>query len=123
MALSTLARTDLLGTLPRHMVQHGAAQFGLATVGLDVLKRQDLVCAIATRAAVMDADVAWMFDLIKSFAWDAQRSSIGRDRSTIVRVEQCQPSAVHKRRSDSRSQLSCRKLRASRRQSRDNHRN
>jgi len=78
MALSTLARTNLLGTLPRHMVEHCAAQFGLITVGLDVLKRRDPVCAIATRAAMMDAGVAWLFNLLKSFSWGAKRSSIAR---------------------------------------------
>ncbi len=61
MALSTLARTDLLGTLPRHMVEHCAAQFGVITVGLDVLKQRDPVCAIANKAAMMDAEVAWLF--------------------------------------------------------------
>jgi len=75
MALSTLAQTDLLGTLPRHMVQQCAAQFGLMTADLDVLKRRDPVCAIATRAAMMDAGIAWLFDCLKSFAWDAERSS------------------------------------------------
>ncbi len=77
MALSTLARTDLLGTLPRHMVQHCAEQFGLVTVGLDVLKRRDPVCAIATKAAVTDAGISWLYDLLTSFAWDAKSSPRG----------------------------------------------
>jgi DNA-binding transcriptional LysR family regulator len=75
MALSTLARTDLLGTLPRHMVEHYAAQFGLVTAGLDVLKRRDPVCAIATRAAMMDAGISWLFELLGSFVWDDKRST------------------------------------------------
>ena len=61
MALSTLAKTDLLGTLPRHMVTHCAAQFGLVTVDLPVLRRRDPVCAVATKAAMMDAGIAWLF--------------------------------------------------------------
>ncbi len=53
MALATLAQTELLGTLlPRHMVEHCAAQFGLVTDGLGVLKHRNLVCAIATRVAM-----------------------------------------------------------------------
>jgi DNA-binding transcriptional LysR family regulator len=75
MALSTLAQTDLLGTLPRHMVEHSAAQFGLMIVDLDVLKRRDPVCAIATKAAMMDAGISWLFDLLRSFAWDEKVSS------------------------------------------------
>jgi DNA-binding transcriptional LysR family regulator len=70
MALSTLAKTDLLGTLPRHMVTHYAAQFGLMTVNLPVLKRRDPVRAVATKAAIMDVGIAWLFDLLKEFAWD-----------------------------------------------------
>lgn len=75
MALSTLAQTDLLGTLPRHMVQQCVAQFGLMTADLDVLKRRDPVSVIATRSALRDAGVSWLFDLVVSFAWDEKKSS------------------------------------------------
>jgi DNA-binding transcriptional LysR family regulator len=78
MALSTLAKTDLLGTLPRHMVTHCAAQFGLVTVDLPVLKRRDPVCAVATKAAIMDAGIAWLFNLLKALAWD--RGAVARSR-------------------------------------------
>lgn len=72
MALSTLAQTDLLGTLPRHVVEHYAAEFGLVSVNLDVLKRRDPVCAVATRAAMMDAGIAWVFGLLKEIPWDGK---------------------------------------------------
>lgn len=71
MALSMLADTDLLGTLPRHLVQHRAKQFGLTTVDLPVLRRRDPVCVVATKAATMDAGIAWLFELLKDFEWDA----------------------------------------------------
>jgi DNA-binding transcriptional LysR family regulator len=72
MALSTLAKTDLLGTLPRHMVEHCADQFGLVIVDLAVLKRRDPVRAVATRAGMMDAGIGWLFGLLKEFAWDGK---------------------------------------------------
>ena len=75
MALATLAQTDLIGTLPRHMVQQCAAQFGLVTARLDVLKRRDPVCAIATKAAITDSGIHWLFELLTSFAWDAKVSA------------------------------------------------
>lgn len=83
MALSTLAETDLLGTLPRHLVTHRAKRFGLITVDLPVLRRRDPVCAVATRAAMMDAGIAWLFDLLKEFAWDGKGS---RARADFRRV-------------------------------------
>lgn len=72
MALSTLAETDLIGTLPRHMVQHRARQFGLTTVDLPILRRRDPVHVVATKAASMDAGIAWLFALLKQFAWDTR---------------------------------------------------
>lgn len=70
MALSTLAQTDLLGTLPQHMVAQCARQFGLVTVDLPLLRRRDPVCVVATKAAMMDAGIAWLFSLIKEIPWD-----------------------------------------------------
>ncbi len=65
MALSTLAETDLIAALPRHLVARHASQYGLITVGLSVLQRRDPVRAVATRAAMMDAGVAWLFDRLR----------------------------------------------------------
>lgn len=75
MALSTLAETDLLGTLPRHLVEHRAAQFGLVTVDLPVLQRRDPVRVVATKAAMLDAGIAWLFALLKEIPWDRGRAS------------------------------------------------
>ncbi|MGE0628258.1 MAG: LysR family transcriptional regulator [Hyphomicrobiaceae bacterium] len=74
MALSTLSQTDLLGTLPRHVVMHCANQFGLETVDLAVLKRRDPVRAVATRAAIMDAGIAWLFALLQEIPWDGDKA-------------------------------------------------
>jgi hypothetical protein len=74
MVRSTLAQTDLLGTLPRHVVEHYAVRFGLVSVDLDVLKRRDPVCAIATRAAMMDAGGTWLFALLQDIPWNGHVS-------------------------------------------------
>jgi DNA-binding transcriptional LysR family regulator len=80
MALSVLAKTDLLGTLPQHLVIHCAEQFGLESVDLAVLKRRDPVCAIATKAAVMDAGIAWVLALLKEIARDGDKASCSSRR-------------------------------------------
>jgi len=72
MALSALAETDLLGTLPRHLVMHRAKQFGLVTVDLAVLRRRDPVRVVATKAAMMDAGTAWLFELLKEVPWESK---------------------------------------------------
>ena len=78
MALSALAETDLLGTLPRHMVTQCAPQFGLVTVDLPVLRRSDPVCAVATKAAVMDAGIAWLFAPLEEIPWNGNPAAPSR---------------------------------------------
>jgi DNA-binding transcriptional LysR family regulator len=68
MALVVLAETDLLGTLPRPLVSRHAGRFGLTTVELKMLRRSDPVRAIATRAAMMDAGIAWFVELLKEIS-------------------------------------------------------
>lgn len=45
------------------------------TTDLDILKRRDPVCEIASRAAMVDAGISWLFDLLKSSAWGEKKSS------------------------------------------------
>jgi DNA-binding transcriptional LysR family regulator len=68
MALVVLAETDFLGTLPRPLVSRHAGRFGLTTVELKMLRRSDPVRAIATRAAMMDAGIAWLVELLKEIS-------------------------------------------------------
>jgi DNA-binding transcriptional LysR family regulator len=74
MALSTLAETDLLGTLPRHLVAHRAKLFNLVAVELPGMRRRDPVCAVATKAALVDTGIAWLVNLLKDIAWEAKGS-------------------------------------------------
>jgi hypothetical protein len=80
MALWTLAETDLLGTVPRHLVTERAEQFGLVTVDLPVLRRRDPAQAVATKAAIMHAGIAWLFALLKDVPWDTAAASSRRRR-------------------------------------------
>jgi DNA-binding transcriptional LysR family regulator len=64
MALAQLAETDLVATMPRHLVQRHAARFGLETCHTPFPWRADPVRIVASKAAMADAGIAWMFDAV-----------------------------------------------------------
>jgi DNA-binding transcriptional LysR family regulator len=64
MALEVLADTDLLAALPRRLVRQQAARFGLSAAELPFKRRADPVQAIATKASMMDAGIAWMMKVL-----------------------------------------------------------
>jgi DNA-binding transcriptional LysR family regulator len=64
MALAQLAETDLIATMPRHLVQRYAARFDLETTPTPFPWRADPVRVIASKAAMADDGVAWMFEVI-----------------------------------------------------------
>ncbi|HEX6705598.1 MAG TPA: LysR family transcriptional regulator [Albitalea sp.] len=68
-ALEHVAHSDLLVTLPRQLVRQHAARFGLAAVELPVKRKPDPIQAVTTKAAMLDAGVAWlMATLVGLFA-------------------------------------------------------
>jgi DNA-binding transcriptional LysR family regulator len=64
MALTQLAETDLIATLPRHLVMRHAARFGLDVAPVPFPWKKDPVRVVASKAAMADAGIAWMFDAI-----------------------------------------------------------
>lgn len=64
MALEHLANTDLLAALPRRMVDQHAARFGLTAAPLPFRRKADVVQAVTTKAALMDAGVAWLMGVL-----------------------------------------------------------
>jgi DNA-binding transcriptional LysR family regulator len=63
-ALALLAQTDLLAALPRQLVAAQAPRFRLTSTEAPFPLRRYQICAVATRAAMMDAGVAWLFSLL-----------------------------------------------------------
>jgi DNA-binding transcriptional LysR family regulator len=63
MALTHLASSDLLAVLPRRLVRQHAALFGLIAVELPLRRKSDPIHAVVTRAAMMDAGIAWLIEL------------------------------------------------------------
>ncbi len=64
MALTHLSNSDLIAALPRRLVERYAASFALALVELPLKRKSDVIQAVATKAAMMEAGVAWLMELI-----------------------------------------------------------
>jgi DNA-binding transcriptional LysR family regulator len=62
LALSLIASTELLGVVPRNLADVHGERMGLKTVELPIpVGEFDPVYVIASRAAMLDAGVAWLF--------------------------------------------------------------
>jgi len=61
MALAVIPRTGLIAALPRHLIGRYGAQFGVIATEPPSPLRRDPISVIATKAAMMDAGVAWLF--------------------------------------------------------------
>ena len=64
MALVQLAESDLIATLPRHLVERHAARFHLVTRTVPIPWTPDPVRVIASQAAMADSGISWLFETI-----------------------------------------------------------
>jgi DNA-binding transcriptional LysR family regulator len=64
LALALVAESDLLAALPKSLLLHNAARFGLQSVKVPLPLPDFQISAIATRAALTDAGVAWLFETL-----------------------------------------------------------
>lgn len=64
-ALAAIAATDLIGTLPRSLLQAHAARFGIAMLEPPLPFQHSNVSALTPKAAMMDGGVAWLMDLLQ----------------------------------------------------------
>jgi DNA-binding transcriptional LysR family regulator len=63
-ALAVVAETDLLAAAPQRLAAAHASSFGCAIVKNPVMPPMTPIHAIASKAALADAGVAWMFDMV-----------------------------------------------------------
>jgi DNA-binding transcriptional LysR family regulator len=76
MALAQIAESDLIATLPRHLVQRHADRFDLVAAPLPLHRKPDAISAIVAKAALADKGVAWIFDkLIDAAAVRSRRAT------------------------------------------------
>lgn len=64
LALALVADSDLLAALPQSLLSRNASRFGLQSVPAPVPLPNFQISAIATRAALTDAGVAWLFGVL-----------------------------------------------------------
>jgi DNA-binding transcriptional LysR family regulator len=67
-ALSTVAATDLIGTVPRSLLRTHADRFGIVALEPPLVFGRSRVSAIAPKAAAMDGGIAWLLDLLAATA-------------------------------------------------------
>lgn len=75
LALAVLAETDLISAVPRRFVGMHARRFGIVAVDAPLPLRQFRLNAVATKAAMMDAGVAWLFEMLSRNTQDASEPS------------------------------------------------
>ncbi len=63
-ALAVIAGTDLISALPRRFVAMHAARFGIVAVDPPLPLTRFRLTAVAPKVAMMDAGLAWLFDLL-----------------------------------------------------------
>jgi DNA-binding transcriptional LysR family regulator len=66
MALEYVAHSDLLAALPRRLVRRHATRFGLTAAELPFKRKADPIQAVTTKAAMLDAGVAWLVGTLVS---------------------------------------------------------
>ena len=74
MALAIIAETDLIAALPKQFVARHAARFGVVGTKAPLSPRLDQIRAVASKSAMMDAGVAWLFGVLR----DTQQNSHGK---------------------------------------------
>lgn len=75
-AMLLASQTDLLAAVPRRLAHAHASRFGLSIADLPLDRPADRVCAIATKAARMDAGISWLLGCLTRAVEEA-----GADRS------------------------------------------
>ena len=84
--LAVVAETDLIAAMPRRFVAMHAARFGVVSREVPLRLRKYQLRAVATKAAMMDAGLAWLFGLLQEAAnvTAGRRAGPGRVRRSRV---------------------------------------
>lgn len=82
MALATIAESDLISALPRRFVAMHAARFGVTSTPAPLRLPRFRIRAIASKAAMMDVGLAWLFATLRNVVQtDAATSGRRRKRA------------------------------------------
>ena len=64
LGIEVISKTDLISMLPKRFVAMHAERFGIAWVTAPVSVGRQPVMAVAPKVAMMDAGIAWLFDIL-----------------------------------------------------------
>jgi DNA-binding transcriptional LysR family regulator len=78
MGLVMVADADLIAAMPRRFAALHAQRFGLVNRELPLRLRKFAIRAIATRSAIMDAGLAWLFELLQDTVVRSEKRSARR---------------------------------------------
>ena len=81
-ALAVIAETDLISALPRRFVAMHATRFGVLGLDAPLPLPTFRLNAVATKAAMMDAGLAWLFDLLAG----AKQAAPSRHKRAITEL-------------------------------------
>ncbi len=95
MALATVAESDLITAVPRRFAAMHGARFGVVSAPAPLRLPQFRIRAIASKAAMMDAGLAWLFATLRAGHYSGRRDiqpaapaqasgmseALGRDRA------------------------------------------
>ena len=81
-ALAVLGDTELIAALPRRFAALHAERFGIVTAEAPLPLERFQLYAVASRAAMMDAGVAWLFELLRSGLRDAPAKRRAKRRAS-----------------------------------------
>lgn len=85
LALTLIAETDLLAALPRKLVTTHARRFDIKSVEAPLPLPDFRIRCVATKVALMDAGVAWLFDTLLKTAQVIGEKPAGRGRRSRKR--------------------------------------
>jgi DNA-binding transcriptional LysR family regulator len=64
LALAAIAESDLIAGIPGHLIAINGPRFGIVGKAPPFPTKPDKIRAIAPKAAMMDAGIAWLFDML-----------------------------------------------------------
>jgi hypothetical protein len=71
LALALVADSDMLAALPKSLLSRNAQRFGLQSVKAPLPLPGFQISVVATRAALTDAGVAWLFEMLSKLTLGA----------------------------------------------------
>jgi DNA-binding transcriptional LysR family regulator len=87
LALAVIAETGLIGALPRQMAALHGPRYGVESVPPPLALQRATVRALVPKAALMDAGLAWLIDVLREIMPTEAQRTIVQDETACARHE------------------------------------